>query len=283
MNEKHIPKKIEIGVVIVTWNNEKDIVECLDSILNQKTDRNYQVLVLDNDSKDITTDIIKGKYLDKVVLIESQKNLYLTGGNNQGINYFLEKEKVDKIMVLNPDTICADNLIEELASALDKNLTVGAAGPKVIFKNGVDDGLINSAGIFYDGFMQAYDIGFKEKDEGQYNVSEIVFGVTGACIMYKVDMLKEIGLYWERIKLYMDEVELFIRARKAGWQVMYYPRTHIFHKYMQSVGQSTSYKKDKEKMNTWLAIAIRHYDLRGKFAVFRKYLNFLWSSRKKPQ
>ena len=86
MNEKHIPKKIEIGVVIVTWNNEKDIVECLDSILNQKTDRNYQVLVLDNDSKDITTDIIKGKYLDKVVLIESQKNLYLTGGNNQGIN-----------------------------------------------------------------------------------------------------------------------------------------------------------------------------------------------------
>ncbi len=283
MDNQNSKPKIEIGVIIVTWNNEKDIEECLDTILSQETERAYQVMVFDNDSKDKTTEIIKLKYIDRLILIESQNNVFLTGGNNKGLDYFVNEQKADKVMVLNPDTISAPNLLEELASALDKNQTIGAVGPKVIFKNGIDDGLINSSGLLYDGFMQAYDRGFKEKDEGQYDDSEIVFGVTGACIMYKAEMLKEIGFYWEKIKLYMDEVELFIRARKEGWQVLYDPKTYILHKYMASVNQNSSYKREKEKMKTWLDIALKHYKFKSKLAMIKTFLQFLWTSRKKQQ
>jgi GT2 family glycosyltransferase len=274
---------LEIGVIIVTWNNEKDIEECLDSILNQKTDRTFKVAVFDNDSKDRTQEIIKTKYIEQVILYDSPDNLYLTGGNNKVLQHFVNEVGTDKVVVLTPDTIVPDNLLEVLAKSLDEDEKLGAVGPKVIFKNGIDDNLINSAGLIFDGFMQAYDRGFKEKDEGQYNKSEKVFGVTGACIMYRSKMLREIGFYSTEIKLYMDEVELFIRAKKAGWEVLYNPETYIYHKYMQSVNQSTNYKREKEKMKTWMYIANKHYGTKSKLAMKKKYLGFLWNSRKKSQ
>lgn len=274
---------LEIGVIIVTWNNEKDVSDCLDSILNQKTNRTYKIAVFDNDSADNTQEIVRTQYLDRVSLFDSPNNLFLTGGNNKMLEYFVNEMAVDKVLVLNPDTIVPDNLIEVLAASLDADAKLGAVGPKVIFKNGVDDDLINSAGLIYDGFMQAYDRGFKEKDEGQFDKPEKVFGVTGACIMYRSAMLKEIGFYSPQIKLYMDEVELFIRARDAGWEVLYNPNTYIYHKYMQSVNQSTNYKKELEKMKTWLFIARKHYKKKSKLAMYKKYLAFLWNSRKKSQ
>lgn len=273
----------EIGIAIVTWNNEKDIEECINSLLNQKTDRIYKIAIFDNDSQDKTKEIIGAKFLDSVTFFDSPENIYLTGGNNRLLDYFVNTLNVDKVMVLNPDTICSDTLIETLATTLDSKKKIGAVGPKVIFKNGIDDGLINSTGLIYDGFIQAYDRGFKEEDKGQYNKKETVFGVTGACIMFKSAMLKEIGFYDQNIKLYMDEVELFIRAKADGWKVIYNPETYIFHKYMGSVSQNTEYKREKEKMKTWRYIANKHYSTKSKLAMHKKYIQFLWNSKRRQQ
>lgn len=258
-----------VSVVIVTWNNEKDIEECLDSLKTQ-TYKDFNVVVVDNNSKDSTTKIVREKYSDFTHLIELQENIFLTGGNNAGIEFSIKNYSPAFVMVLNPDTKCEPNLIEELLKPMS-DPKVGAVGPKVKFYKNKDEGSVNSAGLLFDGFKQAYDIGFLEKDEGQYDSQKEVFGVTGACILYRSAMLNEIGLYWTRIKLYLDEVELFIRAKKKGWKVVYQPTTTLLHKYMQSTDQIKLKQIEKVKKDAWLWIALRHYSFKAKLAMLKWY------------
>jgi len=260
----------KVSVVIVTWNNEKDIEECLDSLKTQSF-KDFNVVVVDNHSKDSTAKIVREKYSDFSHLIELPDNIYLTGGNNVGMEFSIKNYSPEFVMVLNPDTKCEPNLIEELLKPMsDRN--VGATGPKVKFYKNKNEGLINSAGILYDGFRQAYDIAFLEKDDGQFNEQKEVFGVTGACILYRVAMLEQIGLYWTRIKLYLDEVELFIRAKEKGWKVIYQPTTTLLHKYMQSTDQIKNKAIEKTKRDAWLWIALRHYSFKAKLAMLKWWM-----------
>jgi len=260
-----------VSVVIVTWNNEKDIRECLESILAQDYE-NFKVVVVDNNSSDGTCQIVD-EYKD-VVLLRIAKNLFLTGGNNFGIKYSFQKFDPKYVMVLNPDTKVENNLISELVKAVEMKPEYGAAGPKVKFFKNANEGLINSAGLIYDGFDQAYDRGFKDEDRGQFDQVKEVFGVSGTCILYKSEMLKQIGLYWDQIKMYLDEVELFIRAKKKGWKAVYTPKTTIWHSYMQSTDKNKIFNHKKQKARAWLFIALRHYSFKSKLAMLGKYIDF---------
>ncbi|MDQ6985858.1 MAG: glycosyltransferase family 2 protein [Candidatus Dojkabacteria bacterium] len=260
-----------VSVVIVTWNNEDDIKECLDTILKQDY-KNYKVIVFDNASNDKTLEIVKSYKDSKLALLTSKKNLYLTGGNNFGIKIALENYNSDFIMVLNPDTKVEENLISELVKTIESDEQIGAVGPLVKFYQTENEGNINSAGLIYDGFMQAYDIGFDEKDNGQYNRIEERWGVSGTCILYRTEMLKQIGLYWKQIKLHLDEVELFIRANKKGWKVIFNPNTVVHHRYGISTKQNPDYKMSKAKRKAWLKIALKHYRIKSKIAMIKKYL-----------
>lgn len=263
--------EINIGVVIVTWNNEKDISECLSSLMEQ-TLKVGKVVVVDNHSADRTLEIVRSKF-PQVEIIAQDENYLLTKSNNKGIRYLLDTLYPEFILVLNPDTILEKDTLQKLFNAINKDNRIGAVGPKVKFYGNRDQGLINSAGLFYDGFSQAYDIGFKEVDNGSYDLEKEVFGVTGACILYRTVMLENIGLYWEKISLYLDEVELFIRARKSDWKVVYVGSALIHHKYMASTDQIKIERINSLKRKAWLWIAIRHYPLKGKLAMIGKYLS----------
>jgi len=259
-----------IGIVIVTWNNANDIRECLMSLQEQDYP-NLKVLIIDNASTDGTLRIVQEEF-PKAEIIAREKNYFLSPSNNFGIKLFIEKYKTDYVMVLNPDTKASNNLVTQLVQSLENDKFAIAAGPKVIFYQNKFEGKINSAGLIYDGFKQAYDRGFEQDDAGQFNQQEYVFGVTGACIMFRISMLQEIGFYWERIKLYMDEVELFIRAKKKGFKVIYNPNTVVFHKWMQSSDQHKIQKINKIRNKAWLWIALRHYPLKSKLAMLKDYL-----------
>lgn len=259
-----------ISVVVVTWNNEKDIQDCLSSLLKQSYS-NFNIILVDNNSSDKTVEIVRNKFIE-VEILQQSENLFLTGANNKGILHAVTNYNPDFILVLNPDTYAHPDLIQELLKPLITDENVGATGPKVMFWKNECEGLINSAGLIYDGFMQAYDIGFKEEDKGQYDDQKEVFGVTGACILYRVKMLEEIGLYDNKIKMYLDEVELFIRARQSGWKIIYTPNAVIGHNYMQSTNQNKVFNRQKQVLKAWLIIALKHYPIKSKLAMIKHYL-----------
>lgn len=262
---------IKIAIIIVTWNNQQDIAGCLKSLSHQSY-KNFKTVIVDNNSTDNTVEIVKS--FNGVDLLIQQENQYFTGGNNIGIKYALEKYNPEFILILNPDTESDPNLLAELKSVLDTDKQAGAVGPKVKFWHKDKRNIINSAGLDYDGITRAYDWGFGEKDSKKFNEQKEVFGVSGTCILFRSEMLKQTGLFWNRLKMYQDEVELFIRAHKKGWKVIYTPKTNIYHKYMSSTSQNRNIKLEAHKMRNWLLIAIRHYSLKRKLIVLWKYATF---------
>jgi len=228
--------------------------------------------VLDNASTDKTSQIIHEKYKGKIHhFFQSENNKFLTGGNNYLMKFTSENLNPKYILVLNPDTKLEKNLISTLVTDLENDERLGAAGPKTVFFKNENEGKINSAGLFYDGFMQAYDIGFMEKDEGQFDKKDEVFGVSGSCILYRVSMIKEIGVYDDSIKMYLDEIEMFIRAKKKGWKVLYDGSVTLHHSYMQSTDANKVFNAEKQKKKAWLHIALKHYPLKSKLAMLKKY------------
>lgn len=261
-------------IIILTWNNERDIADCLNSVANLEY-KNYKTIVVDNASSDSTVDIVENKFPD-IDLLKLEKNYYFTTGNNKGFEYALTKYNPDYLMILNPDTIVEKDLLKILVSEAEKDEEIAAVGPKIKFKGGKNDGKINSASLFYDNFRTAYDLGFEEIDHGQFDHTKEVFGVTGTCILFRSEVIKQTKGFWGILKMYTDEVELFIRVHKLGWKVIYTGKTTVWHKYMQSTNQAKNLKVDNLKMRNWLLIALRHYSLRGKLAMFREVLSRKW-------
>ncbi len=259
-----------VCINIVTWNNEKDIRDCLKSILSQDYP-NFKVTVVDNNSSDKTVQIINEEFKNKVEVLAQTENHFYTGGNNIGIQHAFNKYNPEFVLILNPDIYAPEDLLSELIKPLIADSKVGATGPKIKFWKNQNEGLINSAGLFYDGFMEAYHIGFMQEQKE-------VFAVSGTAILYRAEMLKQIGLY-ANIKMYLDEVEMFIRVKKAGWKVVYVPSVTLGHNYMQSTNNNKSFDREKQKMKAWLTIALKHYPLKSKLAMIKKYLTFYFKQR----
>lgn len=115
-------KKPKITYVIVTWNNEKEIEDCINSV-RDNTDLGFEIIVLDNNSSDRTAEIIE-KNFPEVNLIKSQENL----GFAQGNNVALSQVNSEYVCFLNPDTILIENIAVPSIEKLKENHKIGIVG-----------------------------------------------------------------------------------------------------------------------------------------------------------
>ncbi|MCA9380885.1 glycosyltransferase family 2 protein [Candidatus Dojkabacteria bacterium] len=260
--------KPSVSIVVVTWNSENDIKDCLNSIQNQTYTNIDKVIVVDNNSSDSTVQIIENDFKE-VDLIESKKNTYFTGGHNIGIKHAIDTYHSDYIAIFNPDTLVDPKWIEVMVENVSTDTKIGVAGSKIKFWNNSNEGKINSAGLVYDGFMQAYDNGFMEEDNRQYDNTKEVSAVSGCCMLLSSQMIKEIGAFWGPLRMYMEDLELCIRAKKHGWKVLYVGTTQVGHKWMQSTNKNKAIKLDRWKKRNWILIALRHYGIKRKLAVIK--------------
>lgn len=121
--------KTILSFIIVTWNNEDTIIDCLDSIY--KNCENFEIIIVDNNSSDKTVEKIKNKKYKNCILIESKENLGFAGGNNLGLKY----AKKDYICYLNPDTILLEDIIKPSIAILNNKDDIGIVGCKLLYKN----------------------------------------------------------------------------------------------------------------------------------------------------
>ena len=275
-----------ISILIVTWNNEKDISGSLKSLLDS-TYKNFNITLVDNASSDDTVEIIR-KNFPMVHIIKMEENKYYTGGLNAGIKYIQENLSPKYILFLNADIIADKNMLQELLNVaedyeiggvklgqmgvLEAGRNLIAVGPKNKYFD--DPEKIYSIGIDFDGFMNACQHGTGEIDKGQFDLPQKVFGVEGTCVLLKVENLKRFGNkpFWERLKMYYEDVEFFIRAKKFGLVSITAPKAVLYHKVMVSTNQNPMLKLEEVKKKNWLLIALRHYNLKSKLAMLRKYL-----------
>lgn len=258
-----------VGVVVLTWNNEKDIRECLQSLLEQ-THRDYKLVVVDNNSSDNTVSIVMQEF-PQVELIPLKKNLYFAGGNNYGIAYLQEQFSPDFIAILNPDTILEPTWMESQLKVMTSDPEIGILGPKVIFAEGYGienkvstsgRKIINTAGILPGGFLFPYDRGYGDLDIGLYNTQQEVYAVSGVSMLCRTEVLSQIGGFFAPMQMYLEDVDLCLRAKKAGWKVVYTPATVVEHKHMQSTKQFGKGKYVLWSRRNYLLLVKRNYSFR---------------------
>jgi GT2 family glycosyltransferase len=238
-----------VSVIVVNWNGEKVLPECLESLKGQ-TYSPMEIIVVDNGSTDQSVSMLREKFLKHVNLIESSANLGFAGGNNVGIR----SAQGEYIALLNNDAVANPGWVEEMVKVAEADPEVGMCASKIYSLD--EPGVLDSAGgllIYPDGLSRGR--GRLERDVGQYEKVEEVLLPSGCACLYRRAMLDEIGLFDEDFFAYSDDTDLGLRARLGGWKCIYVPTAVAYHRYSASTGRYSPLKAYlAERNRIWVAV-----------------------------
>ena len=211
-----------VSVIIVNWNGREWLKDCLDSLLLQ-THRHFEIILVDNGSKDDSCDFVSKFYPD-VVIVKTSENLGFAGGSNLGI----KRAKGDFVLLLNNDTKADSNLLEILLTAVDEIPNLGAVNPRIVLMNEPDK--LDNCGSYWTSSTFLYHYGFGcDRDLDEFKRPRPVFYNNGSAMLVKKELLDEYGLLDEDFWCYNEEGDLCHRLWLAGYECWYYPRTTVLH------------------------------------------------------
>ena len=253
---------VVVSIVIPTFNNIRYTYKCLYSIMttvdNNKTP--YEVILADDNSTDTTKNI--KKYVSNIIVSRNSENL----GFLKNCNKAAKLARGKYIFFLNNDTELKENAIYSLYELIERDITIGMVGSKLIYPNGI---LQEAGGIIWsDGTGANYGRGQNPTDY-KFNYIKEVDYISGAAIMIRKSLWDEIGGFDERFApAYCEDSDLAFSVREFGMKVMYQPMSEVIHYEGISNGldvndktslksyQVENVKKLKEK---WDSVLINQY------------------------
>lgn len=152
----------------------------------------------------------------------STDNILFTRAINEGIRKFIRQDKHDYILILNQDAYLHDECLEQLVLAMDRMPKAGICAPISLSPN-KSVNWAGSAAAFPWGQHIAYDLTKLPKAPFQ------TYWVNGACMLLRVSMLHEIGLFDENMKFICSDADLSFTARARGWDCLVVPTAFVEH------------------------------------------------------
>lgn len=281
-----------ISVVIVHYNTDQDTRECLES-LAQITASGYtfNIVLVDNGSKD-PLELPQTILSKNVAMVRSESNLGFTGGNNMGIKYALDNHNPDFILLLNSDTYVKPDFLTELYTHAKNSPQDGIVNPKIYFAKGREFHLESYQPedlghvIWYGGGsidwpnLLAFHRNVDEVDRGQLeSVRESEFA-TGCCALIRREVIEKIGLLDEQFFLYLEDVDLSVRATQAGYRLGFCPASEVWHKNAGSSGGSGSPLQQYYMTRNRLLFGLKQGSVRVKATTVMYGLRLLQSSNR---
>lgn len=222
-----------VSVIILTYGNRDFIEPCLQTVAAQ-TWQPLEVIFVDNASPDDSAAVAVGALESLPLphqLIALERNLGCAGGNNTGWH----AARGEIIVFLNPDTELRPNCIEELVSPLLADDAIGITGAKMYFPGGRI--IQHAGGIVHPNGMTNHH-GAGREDNGQWDTPRDVDYVTGAALAMRRSFMARLGGFDEDyFPAYYEEVDLCLRARRAGTRIVYIPTAVLTHHESVSVGK----------------------------------------------
>lgn len=212
-----------LSVVIIAFNSEQYILNCIKSYLDQKTGHEIEIIVVDNASKDCTVQIVSENF-PGVKIIANTENV----GYGAAINQALDISSGEYFAVSNDDLVADEQWFEKCLSVMDSNSRCGLVASKVLYMD--DPSVINSTGVLLYKDMTAVNRGLDELDVGQYDRVEEVFGAYGAVMLFRKSAMEQTGRFEEDYWLFREEDEYTWRMRLQGYKVLYCPGARVLHK-----------------------------------------------------
>lgn len=226
-----------VYIILLNWNAWKDTIECVESC-RKLSYPGFRIIIVDNGSTDGSETILRERFPD-IELIQTGANFGFAGGNNFGIRHALE-QGAEYVWLLNNDTVADAEALSALVRVAEDDKTVGMVGSKIVYYD--NPRLLWYAGAVLDSESpyRMHHKGLGEEDRGQYDEFEETGFVTGCSLLANQKMITEIGLMYEGYFLYFEDSDWNMRAKKAGWKLIYCPTSLAYHKVSFSMGGSES-------------------------------------------
>jgi len=305
---------VDVSITVVAWNVKDLLYNCLRSVYDQTKGVDFEVIYVDNASKDGSVEMVRKEFAE-VRILENEKNEGFIKASNQGI----EIAKGRYILLLNSDTVILDNAIEKMVKFADSHPEAAAVGCKVLWP---DKTLLRTCFMYpsclnmllsttylYKLFPKSKFFGRERMTWWDFNDVREVEAICGCCCLVRREAIEQVGLMDEAYFVYGDDPDWCYRFKSNGWRILFTPEAKIIH-----VGDQTTKKMPKEfklqlfgsqlifmklhrsklafqfarfltalfcllRVPYWLAMALLHRNQRKRsFEVARTYLTGAWYS-----
>lgn len=236
---------MKLSVVIVNYNVEHFLEQCLHSVYKALKNVEGEVFVVDNNSVDGSVDMVREKF-PQAHLIANKENTGFSKANNQAMHI----SKGEYVLLLNPDTVVMEDTFEKVIQFMDEHPDAGGLGVKMIDGKGKflpesKRGLPTPQVAFYkmSGLSNIfpkskrfgrYHLGYLSDDE----VHEIEI-LAGCFMLMRKSVLDEVGLLDETFFMYGEDIDLSYRIILGGYKNYYFPDTSIIHYKGESTKKSS--------------------------------------------
>jgi N-acetylglucosaminyl-diphospho-decaprenol L-rhamnosyltransferase len=264
-------------IVTINYRTADLVVKSLHALESQIASLNGgQVLIVDNASGDGSVEkITKAIQANHWGAWASVKAMSTNGGfafgNNVGFTQaFAYNERVDYVMLLNPDSAVRENALKPLVNFMDLHAEIGIVGSRL---ENTDGDIEPSAHNFHSPFSELIEgarLGFLTKLFANYEVTPPIADaahqcdwVSGSSMMVRRKLLEDIGMMDEGFFLYFEEVDFFKRAANAGWQTWYVPESVVMHIEGASTGIKSKQRRPAYWYNSRRRYFVKHYGVLG--------------------
>lgn len=227
---------LDLSIVIVNYNAKEFLRNCIASILKNVKSISYEVIIVDNNSSDESSEMVK-KEFSHVKLIPNKINMGFSKANNQGIKISKESKY---ILFLNPDTIVHEKTLEEMVNFMDTHKDVGASTCKLVMPNGkIDDASHRgfptpwNAFCHFSGLTRIFP---KSRIFAGYNLGWMdletpheIDALAGAFMLVRRTAGEQVKWWDEDYFFYGEDLDFCFMLKQGGWKIYYVPTVSIMH------------------------------------------------------
>ena len=233
-SESRVDDPVDVSIVIVSFNTRDVTRRCLEHVRRHAAGVGHEVLVVDNASDDGSADMVATEF-PEVRLIRQDRNRGFAGGNNPAMGVARGRY----ILLLNSDAFLAEGVLEKTLRYMEDHPDIGVLGCKLTDPDGTMQpsarmlpGPLNKI-LHITGLAARFPGSrfFGRVDYTWWDHSEprSVGWVVGAYFLIRRDTVQDIGVLDERYFLYFEEIDYCLSARRAGWEVVFFPHAQVVH------------------------------------------------------
>lgn len=223
---------MHVAAVIANWNGGQENVECVASLLAEGLPA-VDIVFVDNGSNDGSLELVERRF-PGITLIKNRENAGFGEASNQGARAALERG-AEAVFFVNNDVVLPPGAMAALVRALESDADLGIVGPRVLYKN-------DPARLWCAGGMLTWRenlstlLGHKELDGPRWRENRAVDYVAGCALLARRSVLEKIGFFDARYFAYMEDVDLCLRAKEAGFGVALIGAAHVLHSASTATG-----------------------------------------------
>ncbi|MGG3507637.1 glycosyltransferase [Paenibacillus lautus] len=244
----------KVSIVIPVYNQWHYTYSCLASIKANTNEQAYEIIIADDMSTDETVNI--SQYISNIKVVRDGMNRgFLLNCNNAA-----QHAKGEYIFFLNNDTNVQPNWLSSLVDLIESNTSIGMAGSKLVYPDGRQQ---EAGGIIWND-ASGWNYGrLDDPEKAEYNYVKEVDYISGAAILVRHDLWRELGGFDERyVPAYFEDTDLAFEIRKLGYKVVLQPESVIVH--FEGISHGTDTKS-----------GIKKYQVENKEKFFEKWKDVL--------